>query len=209
MEGDKGSAERIRAAAAELLAESGYEALSMRRVAAKVGLSQAAIYRHYRDKAELVASVIQEGYEGLRASLEALHREGGRPDELLAEGIRRYLDFALASPRLFRALLLQDLGQAGSAIEAFAAGVSRRRRTFELLSASLAEGMAQGIFAPAEPELTAQAVWAAMFGLAARLCLETGLPRELVEALREREIAIIIGGLKVAAGPQPGPKELS
>jgi AcrR family transcriptional regulator len=171
----------------------------MRKVAAKVGLSQAAIYRHYRDKADLLASVIEAGYSRLTSSLEKVDSESKRPDEALAEGIRRYVDFALSSPRLFRAVLLQDLGPAGRSIEAFAPGVSRRRRSFALLTAGVAKGMAEGIFAPADPELTAQAVWAAMFGLAARLSLESGLDRERLEALREREIEIILRGLSAKA----------
>jgi AcrR family transcriptional regulator len=192
---EEGSASRILAAAASILAEEGYEALSMRKVAAKVSLSQAAIYRHYRDKADLLASVIEAGYSRLRSSLEKIDSENKRPDEALAEGIRRYVDFALDSPRLFRAVLLQDLGPAGRSIEALAPGVSRRRRSFELLTAGVAKGMAEGIFARADPELTAQAVWAAMFGLAARLSLESGLDRGRVEALREREIEILLRGL--------------
>jgi AcrR family transcriptional regulator len=197
---DEGSASRILAAAAGILEGEGYEALSMRKVAARVGLSQAAIYRHYRDKAELVASVIGAGYSRLTSSLEEGDYGAGRPDLALAEGVRRYVDFALDSPRLFRAVLLQDLGPAGKEIEAFAPGVSRRRKTFELLSSAIARGMAEGIFAPADPELTAQAVWAAMFGLAARLSIESGLERGRIEALREREIEIILRGLSAGSG---------
>jgi AcrR family transcriptional regulator len=194
-ESEEGSASRILGAATSILAEEGYEALSMRKVAAKVGLSQAAIYRHYRDKAELVASVIGEGYSRLSESLEKLDVGEKGPGEVLAEGVRRYVDFALSSPRLFRAILLQDLGPAGRSIDVFAPGVSRRRRTFELLCAAIAKGMAEGSFAPADPELTAQAVWAAMFGLAARLSIESGLDRGRLEALREREIEILLRGL--------------
>jgi AcrR family transcriptional regulator len=196
----EGSASRILAAAAEILADEGYEALSMRKVAARVGLSQAAIYRHYRDKAELMASVIGAGYARLSGKLEGGGQLGGKPEAVLAEGIRRYVDFALDSPRLFRAILLQDLGPAGKGIEAFAPGVSRRRRTFELLSSTIARGMAEGSFSPGDPELTAQAVWAAMFGLAARLSLESGLDRSRIEALREREIEIILRGLSAGQG---------
>jgi len=196
----EGSASRILAAAAEILADEGYEALSMRKVAARVGLSQAAIYRHYKDKAELLSSVIGAGYSRLAGSIDKGDYEAGRPETVLAEGIRRYVDFALDSPRLFRAILLQDLGPAGKGIEAFSPGVSRRRKTFELLSSTIARGMAEGGFSPGDPELTAQAVWAAMFGLAARLSIETELDRSRIEALREREIEIILRGLSAGQG---------
>ena len=212
-ENDEGSAARILSAASDLLAEEGYEALSMRKVAAKVGLSQAAIYRHYADKAELVAMIVEAGYSRLRSMVEGLDEEIADPEELIAEGIRAYVGFARESPRLFKAVLFQDIGPARGAVDAFSPGVARKRRTFELLSARLARGMASGAFSPADPEVTAQALWATMFGLAARFSIEADRGREdsspsSAEAkaeserrmgeVMEREIEIVMRGLRAS-----------
>lgn len=197
---EENSASRILAAAIDMLADEGYESLSMRKLAGRVGLSQAAIYRHYRNKTELVASAIDVGYSQLKARLVSLEQEKMNPAETLSEGIRRYVDFALESPRLYKAFLLQDLGPAKSEIEVFAPGVSRRKRTFGMLAGIIGRGIAEGSFAPCDPEITAQAVWAAMFGLATRLCFEPDLDRERIGEIRERQIAIIIAGLSPQAG---------
>lgn len=207
----KGSAHRILEAASELLATDGYEAFSMRKVAAMVGLSQTAIYRHYADKADLVGKVIDSGYSMMRSRIEALQDPALSPADLLAGGIRAYIAFAEENPRLFKAVLLQDLGPNQAKVNAFSPGVSGRRKTFEMMAGLVARGVAEGLFAPCDPEPTAQAVWAAMFGLAARVALETGSEGagEAAASARrrlvvERQIEIILRGLSGGRGYEEG-----
>lgn len=189
------TARRILNAAAKLLATEGYASLSMRRVAASVGISQAAIYRHFKDKAELVSKLVGEGYGELSAMIERVAERDGPPEKLIASSFRDYVEFAVSRPALFKALLLQDIGTAGKTVEAFATGVSRRRRTFELLTAMIGRGMDEGVFTRADPELTAQAIWASFFGLASRVVIE-GLPADRRGALVERQIELVIRGLR-------------
>lgn len=195
---EKDTAERILDAASELLAASGYAALSMRKVGACVGLSQAAIYRHYADKAELVGKVVERGYGLLRASLEKIGAEVKNPVELLAAGMHAYVTFAGEHPRLFKAILLQDIGPSQDRVNALSPGVARQRKTFEMLAGLVAKGVAEGLFSPCDPEITAQAVWAAMFGLAARMALEQGGRNGAGRrhAIVERQVEIIIRGLR-------------
>ena len=53
--------DRISQAAQELFLEGGVEAISMRKVADRVGISATAIYRHYKDKDELLTGIIDTG----------------------------------------------------------------------------------------------------------------------------------------------------
>lgn len=194
----QGSAERILMAGMRILEEEGYEALSMRKVGAAVGLSQAAIYRHYKDKAELVFRIIETGYRDL-VNLTAIPegRDRGAAD-LLAAGIRRYFSFALAKPQLFKAILLEDIGPAGREVAVLEAGVSGRRAAFGNLVGILKRGMDSGEFGEADPEITAQALWASMFGLAARLVIESaqpGGPGRAGEVI-DRQIDLLLAGLR-------------
>lgn len=194
----EGSASRILAAGITILEEEGYEALSMRKVGAAVGLSQAAIYRHYKDKADLVSRIVEAGYRDL-VELSAIPAEGGAgPAELLSAGFRRYFDFALTRPRLFKAILLQDIGPAGREVAALEPGVAARRSTFANLVEMLKRGMASGDFREADPEITAQALWASIFGLAARLVIEAGRPEAAARAreVMERQIELLVAGLR-------------
>jgi AcrR family transcriptional regulator len=193
---EEGTAARILAAATELLVAEGYAALSMRKVAGRLGLSQAAIYRHYKDKAELVGRIVAGGYSELVGIVEGLATKTGRPETILAEGIRDYVGFATKHASIFKAVLLQDIGRAQTEVNALSAGVARRRRTFGLLADFLEAGMKKGVFAKADPEITAQALWTAMFGLASRAALEGGKGRRRLDAVLERQIEIILRGLR-------------
>lgn len=52
--------EQIAEATLTLVVEQGIAALTVRRVAEAVGISAAALYRHYRNKADILAAVIEE-----------------------------------------------------------------------------------------------------------------------------------------------------
>ena len=89
------------AAARELLSEDGTEALSLRAVARRAGVSAMAPYRHFPDKEALLAAVAAEGFREFRAALEAADRSVPPDRALLEQGVA-YVRFACAQPALFR-----------------------------------------------------------------------------------------------------------
>jgi len=91
-------------------------------------------------------------------------------------------------------------------VNSLSEGIARRRRTFALLAARLRRGMDEGVFEPADPELTAQAVWTSMFGLASRLVMEKDLPPGRAALLTARLSRIVIQGLRPFGG-EPTNKE--
>jgi AcrR family transcriptional regulator len=80
-----------------LLEEEGLDALSMRRLAERLGIRAPSIYKHFADKRELEAALISVGFEELADSFEAAARRGGLRALCLA-----YRRFALAHPHLYR-----------------------------------------------------------------------------------------------------------
>ncbi|MFP4275062.1 MAG: TetR/AcrR family transcriptional regulator [Paracoccaceae bacterium] len=85
------------------LAESGVNGFSLRRVAARVGVSHAAPTHHFGDRAGLIDALAARGFAQLLAAMEA--RQKAAPDDpherLVASGLG-YLDFVMARPALFR-----------------------------------------------------------------------------------------------------------
>ena len=61
----------IRDAAAALVARHGYGAVSMRQLAAEVGVQAAALYRYFPTKEDLLFTLMREHMEGLIASWQA------------------------------------------------------------------------------------------------------------------------------------------
>jgi AcrR family transcriptional regulator len=100
-----GTAIRIVDAARAIVTDEGAEAVSMRRVAAAAGITPMAIYRHFADRDALLRAVSDD----LGAHLRELWVDpdpAADPETLLREQLRRFLDFALGQPRLYRFLMI-------------------------------------------------------------------------------------------------------
>ncbi|WP_309089941.1 TetR/AcrR family transcriptional regulator [Phenylobacterium sp.] len=90
-------------AARRLLEAEGPSALSLRAVAREAGVSPAAPYHHFKDKAELLDAVAHEGWLMLNTRMrEAKARQQGR-QQLTALGIA-YVCFAREHPALYRVM---------------------------------------------------------------------------------------------------------
>src|SRR6056297_2532150 len=67
---------------ATMLEEGGLKAVTMRALSARIGISHAAPYRHFRHKAALMAAVAEDGFDRLAEQLERLDGAwGGEPLE--------------------------------------------------------------------------------------------------------------------------------
>lgn len=133
--------------AAKLLEKRGPEALSLRDLARRAGVSHNAPYRHFAGREALLAAVAADGFRRLG---EALARTSGR------EMGEAYVQFALERPQLFRLMFGGYLRFARHRELAQAAA-----RPYEALLAAL---RAQPSLA--DPEKAAAAAWALVHGLA-------------------------------------------
>jgi AcrR family transcriptional regulator len=66
---DSAAAERMRRAAIEAFAETGYGGSSTRQIAKRLNMSATAMYPHYRSKEELLYAIALEGHSSLLAAL--------------------------------------------------------------------------------------------------------------------------------------------
>jgi AcrR family transcriptional regulator len=104
-----GEGARLRAdivsAAAALLEESGNEdAVTLRGVARRVGVTAPAIYRHFADRAAILDAVVGEAFEELAATVAAAaHREDDASARVHAV-CAAYLAFATERPYRYRVL---------------------------------------------------------------------------------------------------------
>jgi AcrR family transcriptional regulator len=111
-------AREIVAAARALMESDGIEALSMRRIADRLGIRAPSIYKHLPDKGALEAALISAGFEELAERFEAAAAGGG---DRLAAIADAYRDFAHRHPALYRLMTERPLPR-----ERLAAGVEER-----------------------------------------------------------------------------------
>jgi len=138
---------KIAIASRRLLDKEGTEAVTMRRVAKAVGITPMAIYRHYPDRAALLNSLADEGFEELVARL-AGKRFLGSVEERLTKMGEIYLEHALENPRLFELMFLKRREGARRYPRDFKAD---RSPTANLMVEVIQEGMATGYFRDDDP----------------------------------------------------------
>jgi len=89
--------------AGALLEEEGLEAVTLREVGRRAGLSRSAPYRHFASKEGLLAAVATADLRALRARVqEAAAARGGSPLERVEAMVGAYLAFARGHPQRYR-----------------------------------------------------------------------------------------------------------
>lgn len=96
-------------ASLSLLEEGGVEALSMREVARRTGLSHQAPYHHFGDRESILAELVQDGFKKLRGYFrKAMDRPHDYQHRMELMG-RTYVQFALDHPEQFRLMFRAPL----------------------------------------------------------------------------------------------------
>ncbi len=89
-------------AAREAFVRYGYEGVSMRQLAEKVGCSHSNLYLHFKDKEALFDCLVEESFEQLAEGIRVPESaKGGNPVELLKKAGRAYVKFGLANPNVY------------------------------------------------------------------------------------------------------------
>ncbi len=180
--------DRLCDAAARIFVEEGEAALSMRRLAAEVGCSPMAPYRHFADKAALVAAVRAAAFNRLADALDGVARDGRRRAAEIGEA---YVRFARENPAAYK--LMFDLAQPDEAAYPELAAAAARAR--EAMAGYVRELVDAGVLA-GDPVELGYVFWAAIHGLivlelAGRLPLEPGF-----ETLRRTTLGALMRGLR-------------
>ncbi|GAB2642030.1 TetR/AcrR family transcriptional regulator [Nocardia goodfellowii] len=177
--------QRIIDTARELAETSGWEAVTVRKLAERIEYSQPVLYSHFAGKSAIVSAVAEQGIIELTTALRAARESAGSPEEALGTVARAYLDFAADNPARYDAMFVlhTDLQFGPDAPQSL-------RDAF---------GEIQALFVPFsdEPDLAAltEVAWSAMHGIAT---LERA--GRLVDDLREQRLTILVGQWLAAFG---------
>ncbi len=195
--------ERIRLQALAVYNEAGLEAVSIRAVAKRAGMSPAGIYSFFASRQALIEAL---WLDPVRAMLDQMVvQAAATPDPLVL--VRLLLDlfvrFSLANPEILRGAFLRVRPTKESAPSP---RPLHQLDFHRLLAEAIAEGQTSGHIRPGDPALMAQALWAGLHGaLAIPIHMEAwGLsdPQSLAE---EVTTLLMTGLLDGAAHARTGP----
>ncbi len=147
-------------AAVRIVGEAGVEALTLREVGQRVGVSRSAPYRHFKDKAALLAAVALEGFRLLRRDLEAALTTEEKTEPLIALS-EAYVGFGINHPSHYRTMFEITWGTKNH----YPALVQEGDATSRVLVEAIIRGQAAGRLAPGVPSQIAWVVWTLVHGI--------------------------------------------
>jgi AcrR family transcriptional regulator len=154
-------------AAIPLLRKGGPDALTMRALAQAAGVSPMAAYRHFVDRAALLAAVADDCFRRLharlRAAAESPEQTLRKPQQTARAGLQAialaYVEFALEHPAEYRVMFASELA-ADPAI-----APPSRNEVFTFLREGIAMLQRQRLVRDGDPLAMAYTTWALVHGL--------------------------------------------
>lgn len=172
------------------ITDEGLDAVSLRRIGARLEVTAPALYAYVSDKRDLLAAVAQEEFDQLIAAFEAVSDDD--PVERTRAYSRAYVAHARANPELFKTMFLfqPDLGLG----EPPASGSPSATAAFELPAAALREAIEAGTFRPVDPLVASLTMWVSVHGLTDMVLMGFDLDDEFIDALVDSTVDTLIRG---------------
>jgi len=92
----------------QLMAEQGFHAITMRKLADRVGMTAPNLYNYFANKNELYVALMLSGFERLLKCLEQALAGVADPEERVFSAMKAYLAFALGHPHHYQLMFSSD-----------------------------------------------------------------------------------------------------
>jgi AcrR family transcriptional regulator len=176
----------MRDAARAIFVRDGYQSLSMRKVAAEIGYSAAAIYLYFPSKEALFHSLVEESFSRLSDSLAGLVNEPRTsPVERLKHGLHLYVRWGCSHPNDYQIAFL---------LPSPTSGPYRTHQAFDILRLMVAACLPAGRARFTRTEKASQSIWAAVHGITSLLIQRPSFQWQNRESVIEQVIDSAVDG---------------
>lgn len=159
------------------LDETGIEQLSLRAIARELEVSQAAPYRHFKDKNSLLAALATDGFKTLKKEMLVAIKQCKNNNDCALQlcGIA-YINFARQNPKKYQLMF----GQGIIDRQQYSELMSNSKAAFNVLQEVIERG---GTFKDQGIEMVANTAWALVHGLSTLIIdrLQWTMPKEAIE----------------------------
>jgi len=179
-------------AALVTIREEGVQALTLRSVGARLGVSRTALYRHFDDKQALLARVAAEGFKRFHEALAtAVARASAKRANPMPAMAAAYMRFALSNPSHYQTMFSGVLTDWTRYPEL----VRHAEGAFNVLLDTIRGEQQQKRMAPGDPLDLAEITWALSHGLAT-----LGLARQLRRTRGQLQDLAVLGSTVLENG---------
>jgi AcrR family transcriptional regulator len=181
-------------AARDLFVKEGFQLVSMRKIADKIGCSPGTLYLHFKDKASILQAICVETFTKLDAAMGKINDDvTADPMERLRRGGRMYVQFGLDHPQHYLVTFaIQDHSYAEVEETSMQAGL----QSFECLKHAVRQCVNAGLTQSKDVDEIAQSLWAIKHGLVMLLITQSSFPFIERQRLIDSVIGIAIEGIR-------------
>ena len=180
-------------AAKQLFVEEGYAATTIRRIAAKLGVSSTALYVYFPDKDAILVEICDVTFAGLIAELDEVRRDATDPLDALARCLEQYIRFGLRHPNEYeltfvtrRAKELQKLKPENEKL-----GMQAYGRFYDCVDAVVGAGLTN----ESDTRRLTHQLWAAIHGLVVLLLRRSEFPWTELNSLINGHVRMLLRGV--------------
>jgi len=146
----KAARAQILRAAADLFRERGYQASTVEHIAARLGMSKASLYTHFRAKDEMLAAISRETIEAFTRDLSLVLGSRLDPAEKLRRVVRQHVRFVIAN----RSFLTVFFGEEANLPPRFARSLAAQKDRYDKgVERIVLKGVRAGVFRDVAPRL--------------------------------------------------------
>ncbi len=193
--GKNGLRGQILRAARKLLIKDGIQHVSMRKIAAEIGCKAPSIYYHFRNKDQLIHTLIDEGHQRLFQFLSELQQQQGDDAPVLAKietHLRGFIRFGLENPEFYEIMYLSYSEEiARYPKESF----RKTQQTLELGAALYQAAMNAGLIEETDPIMLATTAHTMLNGFIATILMHRLDHRFEAEQLKNDLVFRILKGM--------------
>lgn len=179
-------------AAEQLFIAEGYAGVTVRKIADAVGVSAAALYLHFPDKACILREISKRTLELLRARNQEIAARALDPAVRVREMLEAYMRWGLEHPNAYQLVYSAPRPLSAGFLPEDSADLSVQ--CFEIFADVVREIAAEGRLRPASADCAAQAFWMGCHGVVALLCARPAFawadPEELIRTTLD---ALLLG----------------
>ncbi len=149
-------------AAGELFLEQGYDHFSMRKLAERIGYSVATLYLYFKDKDDLLFTVVDDGFVRFGRRLVEAAASSDDPWTRLIALSQAYITFGLHNPVYYQ---LMFMWRADFLLQTRAGEQKPRFEAFGVLQDAVQYAMDMGAMKPGDAQSYSDVLWATMHGI--------------------------------------------